>query len=109
MKNGFPDRRGFSSPLSPATIFHLTAILSFVIPERSRGICSSADLSWRRGFLTLKQNCHLDRVSAVERSAVFSFLRQRWRLISKGRFHRRCNTQNPFIFERTSRNLDPNG
>jgi len=28
-------------------------------PERSRGICSSADLSWKRWNSILKQNCHL--------------------------------------------------
>src|SRR5271170_6593498 len=30
-------------------------------PERSRGICSSADPSWKHRLVIHKQNCHLDR------------------------------------------------
>jgi hypothetical protein len=48
--------------LGSETTLHIQVALSFVIPKRSRGICSSADLSWK---------CF--RPSVAERSAVFFF------------------------------------
>jgi acetate kinase len=40
----------------PATAFYGSVALPFVIPKRSRGICSSADLSWKC-FSTGKTPC----------------------------------------------------
>jgi hypothetical protein len=32
-------------------------------PACRGGICSSADLSWKRGIVMLKQNCHLEQAT----------------------------------------------
>jgi hypothetical protein len=39
--------QGDEERLGPATALYETIALSFVHPERSRGICSSADPSWK--------------------------------------------------------------
>jgi len=54
--------QGDEKRLGPATTLYGTVALSFCHPERSRGICGSAVLSWK---------CFSTERSVVERSAVF--------------------------------------
>ena len=44
---GLRPTQGDQKRLGPATTFYRTVALSFCHPERSRGICGSADLSWK--------------------------------------------------------------
>jgi hypothetical protein len=44
---GLRPTEGDEKRLGPATTFYGTVALSFCHPERSRGICGSADLSWK--------------------------------------------------------------